>query len=133
MTGIGREQSRHYPEAIIELQKAISLGMANSTLLGALGHVYAVSGQTREAAKILQQLQKLPPRLSPVNAFDIALIHTGLGHNDQAFLWLGKACDERDYWIGTLAVEPRLAPLPSHPPVAELVRKVDLPPPEVVR
>jgi TolB-like protein/DNA-binding winged helix-turn-helix (wHTH) protein/Tfp pilus assembly protein PilF len=124
--GLAYEQSRRYPEAIVEFQRTISLSVGNSTSLGALGHAYAVSGQKTEAAKILQQLQKLPPRLSLVSAFDIALLHTGLGHNDQAFLWLGKACDERDYWIGTLAVEPRLEPLRSDPRFGDLLRRIGL-------
>jgi len=121
--GLPYEQRRRYPEAIVEFQKAISLSAGNSTFLTALGHAYAVSGQKTEAAKILQQLQKLPL----VTAFDIALLHAGLGHNDQAFRWLGKACDERDYWIGTLAVEPRLEPSRSDPRFGELLRRIGLP------
>jgi TolB-like protein/DNA-binding winged helix-turn-helix (wHTH) protein/Tfp pilus assembly protein PilF len=113
--GLVYEQSRQYPEAIAEFQRAISLSAANSTFLGALGHAYAASGQKTEATRILQQIQKLPPSRSFVSAFDIALLHVGLGHKDEAFLWLGKACDERDYWIGTLAVDHRIAPLRSDP------------------
>jgi len=125
--GLAYEQRRRYPEAIAEFQKAISLSAGNSTFLTALGHAYAVSGQKTDAAKILQQLQKLPPSRSLVSAFDIALLHVGLGHNDQAFRWLGKACDERDYWIGTLAVEPRLEPLRSDHRFGELLRRLGLP------
>src|SRR5438128_2649835 len=111
-----------YPEAIVEFQKAISLSAGNSTFLTALGHAYAVAGQRTDAAEILQQLQKLPL----ATAFDISLLHAGLGHNDQAFLWLGKACDERDYWIGTLAVELRFEPLRSDPRFGDLLHRLGL-------
>jgi tetratricopeptide (TPR) repeat protein len=119
------EQIRQYPEALVELQKAVSLNPINSTFVAALGHAYAVSGQKSDAAKILQHLQILPKR-SFVSAFDIALLHAGLGNKDEAFLWLAKGCDERDYWISTLAVEPRLEPLRADPRFRELLRRIGL-------
>ena len=66
------------------------------------------------------------PEAPLVTAFDIALLHAALGHNAQAFLWLGKACDERDYWIGTLAVEPRFEPLRSDPRFGDLLHRLGL-------
>ena len=64
-----------------------------------------------------------------VSPFDIALVHAGLGENDQALAWLEKAYEERSTELVTLTTEPRLDNLHSDGRFAELARRVGLVPP----
>jgi hypothetical protein len=59
----------------------------------------------------------------------IAIIYTGLGENEQAFVWLEKAYKQRDGWLASrLKVDPRLDSLRSDPRLADLIRRVGLTP-----
>ena len=61
-----------------------------------------------------------------VSAYDIALIHLGLGEKDQAFAWLERAYEERCPTLEFLKVEPSLDPLRSDPRFADLLRRMNL-------
>jgi len=115
-------QTRAYAEAIAEFKKAHLLG-GSSRVEAYLAHAYAVSGQTRESTKLLDDL-KDPSRPTYASPFDVALVYVGLGDHDQAFAWLQKAYDERDRDILSLKVNPVLDPLRSDPRFADLMRRM---------
>jgi hypothetical protein len=71
-----------------------------------LGHVYAISGSEREARTMLSELHELS-RKHYVSAFDIAVIHAGLGDKAEALAWLQKAYDDRSFFLVSLNVDPR--------------------------
>src|SRR5207248_9086228 len=62
--------------------------------LARLGYAYGVSGKRHEAVMVLERLRTISAT-SYVSAFSFAVVHVGLGHNDDAFTWLQKAYDER--------------------------------------
>ena len=62
----------------------------------------------------------------PDRAFQIALVYTALGDNDQAFEWLNNAYDERSYVLTFINADPRKDPLRSDPRYAELLRRLGL-------
>ena len=85
-------------------------------------------GKTREAGKLLQDLQNLsaqryvPPQYT-------AIIYTGLGDKDQAFKWWNQAYDEHAVgFLIYLKVWPAADNLRSDPRFADLLRRVGLPP-----
>ena len=53
-------------------------------------------------------------------------MYAGLEENDQAFAWLDKAYDGRDFILVFLKVDPTFDRLRSDPRFAELVRRVGL-------
>ena len=55
-------------------------------------------------------------------AYDIAVIHAGLGDNGQAFEWLDRASS----WWAYLKAEPRMDALRSDSRFAALLRQVAL-------
>ena len=59
-------------------------------------------------------------------SYDIALVCTGLGWNDQALEHLVKAHHERSGWMTYLKVDPRLDPLRGDGRFADLLRCVGL-------
>ena len=62
-----------------------------------------------------------------VRSFSIASFYARLGQKDEAFVWLEKAYQDRDYQMTELNVRPELDSLHSDPRFADLVRKVGLP------
>jgi len=62
-----------------------------------------------------------------VPEFILATWHARLGQKDEAFAWLEKAYQARDYRLTQLNVRNDLDSLRSDPRFAELVRKVGLP------
>ena len=93
----------------------------------ALGHLYALAGKQAEARKTISELKELSSKRY-VTAYDIAIIHAGLGENDQAFEWLDKALQERSSWLPYLRVEPRIDELRSDPRFKALLDRVGLTP-----
>jgi DNA-binding winged helix-turn-helix (wHTH) protein/TolB-like protein/Tfp pilus assembly protein PilF len=88
-----------------------------------LAVVYARSGRPKEARKILSRFHEFAQRryVSPT-AF--ILIYAALGDKDQAFAWLERAYEERDWDLGLLNVDPKLDSLRSDPRFANLLNRV---------
>jgi TolB-like protein/Tfp pilus assembly protein PilF len=119
------EKGQH-KEAIAELRKAIDLSR-DDQMLAALGYAYAVTGQKGEAKALLNEMIERSRR-GGVSAFQVAIIHTGLGDKDQAFEWLEKAYQQHSGWLSVLAVEPRFDSLREDPRFQDLERRVGLTP-----
>ncbi len=123
--GWAYEQEGMYEEAIAVMQKAKNI--VGLPLIGPfLAHVYAISGKTDEAQKLIDQLNELLSKQQYVSPCHMAVIHAGLGEQDQAFEWLQKAYKERAGWLIMLKVEPRFDSLRSDPRYTELLKKVGL-------
>jgi adenylate cyclase len=119
------EQQGKYAEAIAQFQKNLERSQVISTSKANLAHAYAVSGNRDAAQKIVAELEE-QSKTSYVSAFEIALIHAGLGEKDQAFVWLDKAYEERSSELVTLTTEPRFDNLRSDPRLTELARRMQL-------
>ena len=120
-------QKARYEEAIAAAKKASSLSPSDLRTVSALGHAYAVSGQTSEAVNILDQLKELS-RQRYISPHDMAIIYTGLGEKEQAFAWLDKAYADRSWPLPLLKFDPRFDSLRSDPRFADLVRRIGLAP-----
>jgi TolB-like protein/Flp pilus assembly protein TadD len=119
------EQNGLYEEAISSLKTGARL-LSNSTYaLAKLGHGYGLAGRCDEARAVLTQLNVLSGKRY-VSPYDIALVHLGLQENDETFMWLQRAVEQRSLWLGYLGVEPQLDPLRSDPRFQGLRRCVDL-------
>ena len=75
--------------------------------------------------KILTELRELSKNRY-VAAFDIAVIHAGLGDNGQALAWLEKAYDDRSFFLVSLNVDPRFDHLRAEPAFRALVQRIGL-------
>jgi serine/threonine-protein kinase len=86
-----------YDKALVEYQKVTELlGTRTPSIIADLGYLYAVTGRTNEAKKMLEELQGLSEKMY-VSPWGFAVIHLGLGQIDQAYEWLEKAYKERDH------------------------------------
>jgi hypothetical protein len=88
-----------------------------------LGHVYAVSGKTGEARKVLEELMETSTRRY-VSPYSIATIYAGCGEKDLAFRWLERAYEERSGWLAWLKPEPVSDPLREDPRFGDLLRRM---------
>ena len=113
-----------YREALAELRQAKGVNVGPRA---ELAYTYAISGQRRQATRILTELLELSKR-QYVPPFRIAIIYAGLGDKNQAFAWLEKAFQEREGKLAYLKVDPLFDNLRSDPRFADLLRRLRLPP-----
>jgi TolB-like protein/Flp pilus assembly protein TadD len=114
------------PEAIAEYQKAIALS-DDAFPKGLLGHIYATSGRTDEAMKILDQLRQRREQRY-IDAYCLAIVYLGLGDRNETVNWLEQGYREHDgFDIGPIGVDPFFAPLNGDPRFEALVREVRRP------
>jgi TolB-like protein/Tfp pilus assembly protein PilF len=113
-------------EAIAEYKRAIALN-DDPLPRALLGHLYAKIGRKDEALAILKQLRELRESSKEryVSPYNLALIHIGLGHKNEATQLLEETYEERDgYNIVFIKVEVLLDPLRGDPRFEALVQKV---------
>jgi hypothetical protein len=84
-----------------------------------LGYAYAASGRRAEAEAIAVERKNFPAT--------VALVHAGLGNNDQAFEALERMAAERDPRVGSYLTYPELARLRGDPRMDALRRKLAQP------
>jgi DNA-binding winged helix-turn-helix (wHTH) protein/Flp pilus assembly protein TadD len=85
-----------FEEAIAAYQKAILLS-DQPLSLGFLGLTYGLCGKRTEALETLARLESMAHKRF-ISPYFIALIYVGLGDNDQSFIWLRKAVEDR-FWL----------------------------------
>jgi eukaryotic-like serine/threonine-protein kinase len=124
--GLAYEQKSMFDQAVAAFHQAIIYSDSVPLYVAAAGHAYAAAGRRPQALKVLQRLEALSSK-SYVSAFDIALIHLGLGDMDRAVEWLERAYQERSDGLVFLNVDPRLDRLRLDPRFGSLVRRVGLP------
>ena len=62
-----------------------------------------------------------------IASWQFALIHTGLGNNDEAFNWLEKSYDNREFIMALLRVGETLGSLRDDPRFDDLLQRIGLP------
>lgn len=85
-------RQQRYPDAIAIMRPHAEAG--DPMLRGLLGYVFARAEQRDEANRLLADLRSRWERTG-TGAFQVAMVHAGLGNSDQAFVWLDKSVDDR--------------------------------------
>jgi TolB-like protein/DNA-binding winged helix-turn-helix (wHTH) protein len=111
--------------AIREYRKAVELSGEAPWALSALGYADALAGRRREAFEILGRLNAMSKNRL-VETLERALIYIGLGDKQQAFVWLAKAYEAREWDMTGLKADPAYDSLRSDPRFQDLVRRVGL-------
>src|SRR5437667_443612 len=112
-----------YAEALAEARKMAALAGDAPNFAGIFGYVAGRAGERAEAQRILTALERRPPGNT---AFAIALVHLGLGNNEQALRSLQAAYEERAEWLVLVTPAPFFDPLRSDPRFSALMRKVGI-------
>jgi serine/threonine-protein kinase len=120
-------QKARYPEALVEVRAGTIVAPDKSTLVAMLGYIHGVSGNKREAQNVLDRLTELAKQ-KYVSPYDLAVVHMGLGQDDEAVAELRKACAERSPHLILLRVEPIFDRLRSDPRFAQVLNDMSKPP-----
>lgn len=113
-------------DAFQEARKAADLSNESTLSMSDIARSYAVSGNVKEAHRILQTLQGAS-KSRYISSFEIATIFASLNESDHAFDSLQKAYEDRDYNLFRLRADPRLESLHKDPRYADLLRRIGLP------
>ncbi len=123
--GLAYEQHGQIDRAEEELLVAVKMSGDVTFASAALGHLYGIAGKNAQAHGVFEELTMRASQ-SYVPAYDIALVCTGLGWQDQAFEYLNKAHQERSGWMTYINVDPRLDPLRKDPRFLDLQGRMHL-------
>ena len=121
------EANGMYQEAIVAYQKARSLSGSSAAEVAALGQAYAKSGIQ---GLLLWELRRLREESKHRYVNPAAFVYPlpGLGKKDQAFSYLEKAYEDRDWQLTMLQVGPGFDALRSDSRFQDLVRRMNFPP-----
>jgi hypothetical protein len=92
-----------------------------------LSHAYAKAGRRDDAVRELEMLTELSKQ-HDVPAYKFMLIHAGLDNKEQAFEWLEKAYENREFAMAILQVAECLDDLRDDPRFDDLIRRIGFPP-----
>jgi serine/threonine protein kinase len=114
-------------EAVAEFRKAAEFSGNIPLMLGWLGMALACAEQNAEAETIIDSLSKIS-KVGYVPPTCFAWIHLGLGHVDDAFMWMDRAIDARDPMMMPIKSFQFLDPIRNDPRYHMLLRKMNLEP-----
>lgn len=90
-----------------------------------LAYDYGRAGRQTDAQHALKRLLDLNQR-RPVDPITIVLAYIGVGNNEEALVWLGKAYAQRSNGLTALGVDAHYDPLRGAPQFQEILRRVGL-------
>ncbi len=114
-----------YPEAISEAEKAASYSGRTPRYVAGVGHALAAAGKRTEAHNIIDELAQTSKSVN-VSPSYFAGIYSMLGERDQAFEWLEKAYQVRDYQLTPIMIDPVFGSIRSDPRYTDLLRRMGL-------
>jgi len=115
-----------YSMAIKEFEEFGRLSGDGSLALASIGNAKGQARDRASAMRALHELTKLSKQ-KKVTAICFALVHIGLGNNDQAMAWLDTAYKERSDFLLVLKVDPLFDALRSDPRFQKLLLRLNFP------
>ena len=93
---------------------------------GEIGDNAVCRHRAADARKVIADLRELSKKtyVAPTN---FSKIYIGLGDKDEAFAWLEKGFQQRDFWLTFLEGDPVFDSLRPDPRFQNLVRRIGLP------
>ena len=113
-----------HTDAIAEAKRALELAPNLAWSKSVVAQLSARAGDKDPALKLIEELKKMPPNNT---SYMIALNYACLGQKDQAFEWLNKAYQNKDWSLNRVGVEPWVDNIGSDPRMANLLKRMNLP------
>ena len=123
--GMTSYKLRRYPEAQMQLEKAVELSGRSSECISSLGYFYAKRGMREKALALVKENER---RYSAGtgSAYNIARIYAGLGDKEKAIDFLGQDLTDHSIWIPNLVFDHVWDDFRSDPRFIALTKKVGL-------
>ena len=115
-----------YPEAIDALQTAVNLSSRHSWPLAELCNVYALTGETEEAQKILDELISRS-KSEFISGMFLFIAAYALKQYELAFEFLEKSFEQRDGTLPGCRAWPGFAPMKNDPRFQEIIKRMNFP------
>lgn len=125
--GSAYEMKGDLQQALAQYQHVLAANPLERRALPAYGYLLARTGQTARARQVLAQLENINSTVRNV-AFQIAVVHIGLGDEQAGLDWLERAWRTRQAHFPFAAVEVRFRGLHQNPRFLELLKRVGLKP-----
>ncbi len=118
-------QTGRLDEAILELETSVNLSKRRSLSLALLAYLYGIGHRDGQLFVLRSEIEA---RLAAgyVSPYDMALVHCGLGNDDEAIEYLNLAVEQRNPWLLLIGVEPLWDPMRGKPAFDQVVRQVGL-------
>lgn len=113
-----------FARSVYHLQEAFRLDN-DPIILGSLGYALAISGETEEANRTIDQMNELASKRY-VSPYFYAIIYAGLDNNEKAFEYLLLCVEQRSNYLIQLNTGPFFNGLRSDPRFDELLKTVGL-------
>jgi TolB-like protein/Tfp pilus assembly protein PilF len=110
-------------EALLELERGVSIIGRVPVLLACAGNVHAQLGQRQQALALLEELRQLGARRHVPPTYQAEILF-GLGELDEAFTLWNVAADQHSGWLPFQRVDPAWDPLRSDQRFIALARRV---------
>jgi serine/threonine-protein kinase len=123
IVGVALVRQGRMDESINALNQAVILTGGGLTYEAHLGYAYALAGKHEEARQVLNDLEEITKE-KYVSAYYFAIIHLGLGEQEQTFQWLERAVEERSGFLAFINVEPMFDPLRADARFSELLKRM---------
>lgn len=120
-----QELRQEFEEAAAACQRAIHLAPTMPRMHGALGHLYALTGQRARCLEIVRKMRELATTRY-VSPMEFASLYFALGQSDEGFEWLDKACQDRCMELLCVNVDPRFDRPRQDQRFAPVARKLGL-------
>jgi TolB-like protein/Tfp pilus assembly protein PilF len=124
--GYGLAQQQRFEEAADNLRRAVQLDNS-PTIRGVQAHVLAVAGQTAEARRLVEQIEK-ESKNRYFCPYEIGSVYVSLGDQDSAHDWFRKGVKGRADCMAWLGIEPWLDPFRVDPRYPGLLKDIGLDP-----
>ena len=118
-----------YEDALAEYKKVRQISGNPLAYAGDLGRIYALTGRKPEALGILRQLKSESKRQSDASGFTLCLIYDSVGDSDEAFKWLKKSIESREFTATELSHDLRISALRNDPRFVEIQHQFNIPNP----
>jgi tetratricopeptide (TPR) repeat protein len=121
--GMALEAKKRWAEAEREYAATRLASDGDSEGAAHLAHLYAVTGRTAAAERILDQLLARPDTKN-VDAYQLAFVYAALSRKAEALEWLERSASE--HTAGVIKVDPYMDPLRSEPQFAAVLAQLHL-------
>lgn len=124
LLGIVLREAGRFDESIASHRLSVELSGGSPLLLGWLGLALGQAGRAAEARGVLERLNAIA-NAAYVPPASFAWTHYGLGEIDEAFTWMDRAVDARDYMIIPIQSYPFLDAVRSDSRYGALLKKLN--------